>query len=187
MTQRVELVKKNVSKLLKQEVKVRSDGVLECQLEAGDLLKHLTTLRDNEKSKFKVLTDVFAVDYQAREARFDVVYMLLSVAFNSRMCCKVPLVEGRDIPSITSVFGAAGWFEREVFDMYGIKFDKHPDLRRILTDYGFSGHPMLKDFPLTGYDEVRYDIQKKQVVYQPVNLQQDFRNFDAISPWKGNK
>ncbi|ASI47580.1 MAG: NADH-quinone oxidoreductase subunit C [Anaplasma ovis] len=187
MTKSVELVRKNASKILKQEVEVRSDGVLECQLEARNLLERLTALRDNEKSKFKILTDIFAVDYQAREARFDVVYMLLSVVFNARMCCKVPLVEGRDIPSVTSVFGAAGWFEREVFDMYGIKFDKHPDLRRILTDYGFSGHPMLKDFPLTGYDEVRYDIQKKQVVYQPVNLQQDFRNFDATSPWKGDK
>ncbi len=187
MQQSVEHVTKHVGKILKREVAVRSDGVLECRLEAGDLLKCITTLRDDEKSKFKILTDIFAVDYQAREARFDVVYMLLSVAFNARICCKVPLVEGHNVPSVTSVFGAAGWFEREVFDMYGIVFDGHPDLRRILTDYGFTGHPMLKDFPLTGYDEVRYDLQKKQVVYQPVNLQQDFRNFDAISPWKGER
>ncbi|WP_396124685.1 NADH-quinone oxidoreductase subunit C [Anaplasma capra] len=183
----MEHVRKHVNKILKREVRIRDDGILECLLTAKDLSGCLTKLRDDEKSKFRVLTDIFAVDYQARKIRFEVLYMLLSLEFNVRMCCKVPLPEGDSVPSVTPIFGAAGWFEREVFDMYGILFEGHKDLRRILTDYGFSGHPMLKDFPLTGYDEVRYDLHKKQVVYQPVDLQQDFRNFDAISPWKGNK
>ena len=157
---------------------------LELNSNVNDIYSHVLFLRNDTKCKFHTLIDIFAIDYPSRPARFEVVYSLLSIINNIRIFCKVPLQENESIPSITNLFSAAGWFEREVFDMYGIIFANNPDLRRILTDYGFSGHPMLKDFPLTGYKEVRYDILKKEVTYESVNLQQDFRSFDFLSPWK---
>ncbi|AHX04551.1 NADH-quinone oxidoreductase subunit C [Ehrlichia japonica] len=163
---------------------VKDNITLELYSNAQDIYNHILFLRNDTKCKFHILIDIFAIDYPSRSARFEVVYSLLSIINNIRISCKVPLQENENIPSITNIFSAAGWFEREVFDMYGIIFANNPDLRRILTDYGFSGHPMLKDFPLTGYKEVRYDISKKEVAYEAVNLQQDFRSFDFLSPWK---
>ncbi|MEM7223997.1 MAG: NADH-quinone oxidoreductase subunit C [Pseudomonadota bacterium] len=149
------------------------------------LLKALTLLRDDQNCQFKLLMDVTAVDHPDREYRFEVIYNLLSLKQNQRIRVKLPLKEGEVAPSAVEVFSSAAWFEREVWDMYGVVFSDHPDLRRILTDYGFEGHPLRKDFPLTGYVEVRYDEEKKRVVYEPVKLTQEFRNFDFMSPWEG--
>jgi len=154
-------------------------------VEGADIVPVLTFLRDDPECEFKVLIDICGVDYPNRPRRFDVVYHLLSVAKNSRVRVKLEADETLPIPSVSSVFPAANWFEREAFDMYGILFANHPDLRRLLTDYGFSGHPMRKDFPLTGYVEVRYDDEQKRVVYEPVKLIQEFRDFDFLSPWEG--
>lgn len=145
----------------------------------------LAFLRDDAQCQFTQLVDVTAVDYPSRPERFDVVYNLLSISSNTRIRVKVSATEEDLVPTVTGVFGSAGWFEREVWDMYGIMFEGHPDLRRILTDYGFEGHPQRKDFPLTGYVELRYDEEQKRVVYEPVSLQQDFRKFDFLSPWEG--
>lgn len=142
-------------------------------------------LRDDKETRFEILVDVTAIDYPEREQRFDVVYTLLSLKQNHRIRVKISADEETLVPTITSIYSCAGWFEREVWDMYGIMFDGHPDLRRILTDYGFEGHPQRKDFPLTGYVELRYDEELKRVVYEPVKLTQDFRNFDYLSPWEG--
>ena len=166
---------------------VQDNITLELYSNVQNIYNHISFLRNDEKCKFHILIDIFAIDYPSRSARFEVVYLLLSIINNIRICCKVPLQENENIASITSIFSSAGWFEREVFDMYGIVFSNNPDLRRILTDYGFSGHPMLKDFPLTGYKEVRYNTLKKEVEYEPVNLQQDFRSFNFLSPWKESK
>ena len=141
--------------------------------------------RDSETLQFSQLIDVCGVDYLGRDPRFVVVYNLLSLVHNKRIRLKVDVEEGLPVPSACSVYSSANWWEREVFDMYGIPFEDHPDLRRILTDYGFEGYPMRKDFPLTGYVEVRYDLEKQQVVYEPVNLPQAFRTFDFESPWEG--
>lgn len=187
MSSYLEQAREHVCGVLCSDVVLRGDGVLECYLEAKNNVQHLKALRDDTRTKMRVLTDVFAVDYYSRVNRFEVVYMLLSIVNNVRLCCKVTLAEGEEIASVVSVFGAAGWFEREVYDMYGIEFSGHPDLRRILTDYGFSGHPMLKDFPLTGYEEIKYDPQKGRVAYKPVDLQQNFRYFNSMSPWKGSR
>lgn len=145
----------------------------------------LTFLRDNSRCQFKQLIDVFGADYPQRAERFEVVYNLLSVKYNRRILVKTRVDEKTKIPSVVKVFSAALWFEREVWDMYGVQFDKNPDLRRILTDYGFKGHPMRKDFPLTGHVEVRYDEMKQRVIYEPVKLEQEFRSFDFLSPWEG--
>jgi NADH-quinone oxidoreductase subunit C len=145
----------------------------------------LTFLRDDPKCDFRQLIDITAVDYPARPERFEVVYNLLSLRLNHRARIKVDASEDTLIPTTTRVYSAAGWFEREVWDMYGVMFDGHPDLRRILTDYGFEGHPQRKDFPLTGYVELRYDEELKRVAYEPVKLTQDFRRFDFMSPWEG--
>ena len=150
-----------------------------------DIVKVLTFLRDDVRCQFKILLDVCGVDYPEREQRFDVVYHLLSLTQNARIRVKVRTDEDTPVPSVTSVFNAANWWEREAWDLYGIFFSEHPDLRRILTDYGFEGHPLRKDFPLTGYVEVRYDDEQKRVVYEPVKLTQEFRNFDFLSPWEG--
>jgi NADH-quinone oxidoreductase subunit C len=147
------------------------------------ILNVLKTLRDDHK--FTQLIDVTAVDYPSRPERFEVVYNLLSMAKNLRARVKISASEETLVPTSTRLFSTAGWFEREVWDMYGILFEGHPDLRRILTDYGFEGHPQRKDFPLTGYVELRYDEEQKRVVYEPVKLTQDFRNFDYMSPWEG--
>jgi len=148
----------------------------------GDLMR---VLRDDPSLLFKVLIDVTAVDYPGRLERFEVVYQLLSTRHNRRVRVKVTTDETTAVQSVSSVFSSAGWYEREVWDLFGIYFADHPDLRRILTDYGFDGHPMRKDFPLTGYVEVRYDEDRKRVVYEPVRLKQEFRSFDFMSPWEG--
>jgi NADH-quinone oxidoreductase subunit C len=145
----------------------------------------LTALRDDARCQFACLIDICGVDYPGRERRFDVVYHLLSLTLNHRIRVKTETDETAPVPSAVGVWPAANWFEREAFDMYGILFSGHPDLRRILTDYGFQGHPLRKDFPLTGFVEVRYSEEAKRVVYEPVRLQQEFRNFDFLSPWEG--
>ena len=144
----------------------------------------LAFLRDDPKCLFQVLVDICGVDHPERAERFDVVYNLLSVKLDQRIRVKATADETSPVPSVTGLFSSAGWFEREAWDLYGIYFSDHPDLRRILTDYGFEGHPLRKDFPLTGYVEVRYDEDRKAVVYEPVKLTQDFRSFDFLSPWE---
>jgi NADH-quinone oxidoreductase subunit C len=149
------------------------------------IVRTLTFLRDDGNCLYKMLIDICGVDYPDRAERFEVVYNLLSLKHNRRIRLKVATNEDTPVPSVNSVYSAAGWFEREAWDLYGIFFSDHPDLRRILTDYGFEGHPMRKDFPLTGYVEVRYDTEQKRVVYEPVKLTQAFRSFDFLSPWEG--
>ena len=161
----------------------RGELALRCVRE--QLPAALKFLRDDANCLFKMLVDVTAVDRPEREERFDVVYNLLSLAHNQRVRVKVAAGEETPVPSAVACYSAAGWFEREVWDMFGVRFSGHPDLRRMLTDYGFEGHPLRKDFPLTGYVEVRYDEERKSVVYEPVSLVQDFRNFDFTSPWEG--
>lgn len=150
-----------------------------------NLLALLTALRDDEKCLFKQLVDIAGVDYPEREQRFDVVYQLLSFHHNARLRVKLATSELLPVPSTASLFSSAGWYEREAWDMYGILFSDNPDLRRILTDYGFDGHPQRKDFPLTGFVELRYDQEQKRVVYEPVKLNQAYRSFDYLSPWEG--
>ena len=149
------------------------------------IIEVLRFLRDDPLCRFEQLVDITAVDYPGREQRFDVVYHLLSLHRNQRIRIKLAVAEDDTVPSCVEVYAPANWFEREVFDMFGVVFSDHPDLRRILTDYGFQGHPFRKDFPLTGYVEVRYDDEQKRVVYEPVKLEQEFRNFDFLSPWEG--
>ncbi len=151
----------------------------------ADIVAVMRFLRDDRRCQFVCLIDVTAVDYPSREQRFDVVYHLLSPKLNLRIRVKVATDEDTALPSIISVFPGTDWFERETYDLYGIVFTGHPDMRRILTDYGFEGHPLRKDFPLTGFVEVRYDDELKRVVYEPVRLTQEFRNFDFLSPWEG--
>ncbi|MFI4951013.1 MAG: NADH-quinone oxidoreductase subunit C [Caulobacterales bacterium] len=151
---------------------------------ATRIVEALTNLRDNPDFRFSILVDVCGADYPEREKRFDVVYHLLSMVKNLRVRVKVQTDEDTAVPSVTSVFPSADWYEREAFDMYGVFFDGHPDLRRILTDYGFHGHPLRKDFPMTGYVEVRYDDELKRVVYEPVKSV-EWRNWDFLSPWEG--
>lgn len=160
-------------------------GELMVMVRPASITRVLTFLRDDSTCLFKVLIDVCGADYPEREARFDVVYTLLSMSQNQRVRVKLSVGEDEAVPTATTVYSAAGWCEREAWDMYGIYFADHPDLRRILTDYGFEGHPMRKDFPLTGRVEVRYDETQKRVVYDPVKLTQDFRSFDFLSPWEG--
>jgi NADH-quinone oxidoreductase subunit C len=151
------------------------------------LLGLLQFLRDDDACQFRTLVDICGADYPERAKRFDVVYHLLSMHTNQRIRVKVQADERTPVPSAINIWPAANWFEREAFDMYGIQFADHPDLRRILTDYGFTGYPLRKDFPLTGFSEVRYDEAQKRVVYEPVRLVQDFRKFDFMSPWEGAK
>jgi NADH-quinone oxidoreductase subunit C len=162
-------------------------GQLTVNAKAGDVVKLMTFLRDDSHCQMKVLTDLFGIDWPEREQRFDVVYNLLSMTHNQRVRVKIQTDERTPVLTMTTVYSAAGWFEREAWDMYGIMFDGNPDLRRLLTDYGFEGHPMRKDFPLTGYVELRYDDEQKRVVYEPVQLTQEFRSFDFESPWEGAK
>lgn len=150
-----------------------------------DVLRVLKFLRDDKECQFTILVDVCGADYPERPKRFDVVYNLLSMRQNNRVRVRIEAEEDELVPSVIDLFSTAGWFEREVWDMYGVPFAGNPDLRRILTDYGFEGHPQRKDFPLTGYVELRYDDEKKRVVYEPVKLTQDFRKFDFVSPWEG--
>jgi NADH-quinone oxidoreductase subunit C len=151
----------------------------------GSVVALLTFLRDNSRCLFNMLVDVCGVDYPEREQRFEVVYNLLSLPHNRRIRVKLGTDEATPVPSVASIYRTAGWFEREAWDLYGIFFSDHDDLRRLLTDYGFEGHPMRKDFPLTGYVEVRYDEEQKRVVYETVKLTQEFRSFDFLSPWEG--
>jgi NADH-quinone oxidoreductase subunit C len=153
----------------------------------ASLIKVLSFLRDDANCQFKQLMDVCGVDYPAEEKRYGVIYNLLSLTLNLRIRVKVFTDEETPVPTSTGLFSSANWFEREVWDMYGVYFSEHPDLRRILTDYGFEGHPLRKDFPLTGYVELRYDDEQKRVVYEPVKLIQDFRSFDFLSPWEGTQ
>lgn len=154
-------------------------------VERVSITRILAYLRDSDALQFSQLMDLCGVDYLGRSPRFDVVYNLLSLVHNNRIRVKVKVEEGVPVPSVTSLYSSANWWEREAFDLYGIPFDDHPDLRRILTDYGFEGHPLRKDFPLTGYVEVRYDEEQQKVVYEPVKLPQAFRTFDFESPWEG--
>lgn len=160
-------------------------GELTIEANAADIVAVLTFLRDDPECGFVCFTDICGADYPEREKRFDVVYHMLAPYKNRRIRVKVMTDEETPVPTAIPVFPAANWFEREVFDFYGVLFADHPDLRRILTDYGFSGHPLRKDFPLTGYVEVRYDDEAKRVVYEPVKLVQEFRTFDYLSPWEG--
>jgi NADH-quinone oxidoreductase subunit C len=160
------------------------NGELFVSARSETIVKVVTFLRDNVNCQFKVLLDVCGVDYPERDERFDVVYNLLSMTLNQRVRVKVRTDEKKPVPSVVSIFSSANWWEREAWDLLGIYFSGHPDLRRILTDYGFEGHPLRKDFPLSGYVEVRYDGEKKRVVYEPVKMAQDFRSFDFMSPWE---
>ena len=162
-----------------------ANGELVVHARMHTVVKLLTFLRDDSNCLFKVLLDITAVDRPEREERFEVVYILLSLSQNQRIKVKISVGEDVAVPTASKVFSAANWSERETWDMYGIYFSDHPDLRRILTDYGFEGHPLRKDFPLTGRVEVRYDETQKRVVYDPVKLTQDFRSFDFLSPWEG--
>jgi NADH-quinone oxidoreductase subunit C len=153
--------------------------------EAASIVQVLKVLRDDPRFRFVNFTDIAGADYIEREKRFDVVYHLLSPRHNHRVRVKVQTDEATPVPSVIEIFPAANWYEREAYDFYGILFSGHPDLRRILTDYGFEGYPLRKDFPLTGFVEVRYDDEQKRVVYEPVKLNQEFRNFDFLSPWEG--
>lgn len=169
-------------KLLSHKIQL---GELTLQVEAGSIVKVMTFLRDKPGFLFKQLIDICGADYPEREERFEVVYHLLSMKLNQRIRIKVRLKEGDALDSVINVYEGANWWEREVWDMYGIPFKGHPDLRRLLSDYTFEGYPLRKDFPLTGYVEVRYDDISKKVIYEPVKLQQAYRNFDYLSPWEG--
>ncbi len=164
-----------------------SFGQLYIDVNIEDIISTILFLKTNEKCKFKQLIDITAVDFPHKEKRFKIVYLLLSHENNSRVIIKTNIHEKEKVPSITKIFPSANWMEREIFDMYGISFKDHPDLRRILTDYGFEGYPLRKDFPLTGHTEVRYSEDKKKVIYEPVRLEQEYREFDAQSPWEGTK
>ena len=162
-------------------------GNLEIQINKESLLDVVIFLKKNSSTKFRQLIDITAVDYIGSENRFKMIYLFLSHEYNLRINITFSINENEVVNSLTKIFPSANWMEREVFDMYGIKFNDHPDLRRILTDYGFSGHPLRKDFPITGHSEVRYSEEKKKVVYEPVKLEQNYRNFDYSSPWEGTE
>jgi len=162
-------------------------GQLYLDIDAKDIISTILFLKTNDKCRFKQLIDITAVDFPNRESRFRIVYLFLSHENNLRIIVNTNIEDKEIVPSLTKIFPSANWMEREVFDMYGILFKDHPDLRRILTDYGFEGHPLRKDFPLTGHIEVRYSEDKKKVVSEPVKLDQEYRNFDFESPWEGTK
>jgi NADH-quinone oxidoreductase subunit C len=168
--------------LLKSEISL---GELSLTVKRENILQALRLLRDDPRFLMQQLMDICGADYPERLERFEIVYNLLSLRHNYRLRVKVTADETTAVPSVMSIYNAAAWFERETWDMYGVAFADNPDLRRILTDYGFEGHPLRKDFPLTGFVEVRYDDEQKRVVYEPVKLTQDFRNFDFLSPWEG--
>ena len=172
------------TKINKSEIK---HNQIYLETDKDDLIDVSLFLKTNSETKFRQLIDITVIDYPERNKRFDVVYLFLSHEFNQRLVLKYSISENEVIPSLTSIFPSANWMEREVFDMYGVSFKNHPDLRRILTDYGFEGHPLRKDFPLTGHSEVRYSEDEKKVISEPVKLEQNFRNFDYESPWEGTK
>jgi NADH-quinone oxidoreductase subunit C len=162
-----------------------ANGELTVTAAARDLIRVVTFLRDDERCQFWSLIDITAIDWPGREPRFDLVYHFLSPRRNLRVRLKIGVDEGMSVASVIDVYPGASWFERETYDLYGVLFTGHPDMRRLLTDYGFEGHPLRKDFPLTGFVEVRYDDEQKRVIYEPVRLTQEFRNFDFLSPWEG--
>ena len=172
------------TKIKKSEIRHQQ---LYLNIDTKDLIDVTLFIKNNEKTKFRQLIDITVVDHPENFQRFKVVYLFLSHQFNKRIILSYLINENEVIPSLTSIFPAANWMEREVFDMYGVKFKDHPDLRRILTDYGFEGHPLRKDFPLTGHTEVRYSEELKKVIKEPVKLEQNYRNFDYESPWEGTK
>ena len=182
---------KDLEKLINSELssKVKSSKIenneLLIETEENELLDVVQFLKSNEKCKFRQLIDIAGVDYPANEKRFELIYLFLSHEHNLRIKLLIKFQINQTIVSLTKIFPSANWMEREVFDMYGVKFKNHPDLRRILTDYGFKGHPLRKDFPLTGFNEVRYSEKDKKVIYEPVKLEQNYRNFDFESPWEG--
>ena len=183
----------NLEKKINSELttKINSSRInheqLEIQIDKESLLDVVIFLKKNNSTKFRQLIDITAVDYIGSENRFKMIYLFLSHEYNLRINITFNINENEVVNSLTKIFPSANWMEREVFDMYGIKFNDHPDLRRILTDYGFSGHPLRKDFPITGHSEVRYSEEKKKVVYEPVKLEQNYRNFDYSSPWEGTE
>ena len=183
----------NLEKKINSELttKINSSRInheqLEIQIDKESLLDVVIFLKKNNSTKFRQLIDITAVDYIGSENRFKMIYLLLSHEYNLRINITFSINENEVVNSLTKIFPSANWMEREVFDMYGIKFNDHPDLRRILTDYGFSGLPLRKDFPITGHSEVRYSEEKKKVVYEPVKLEQNYRNFDYSSPWEGTE
>jgi len=183
----------NLEKKINSELttKINSSRInhnqLEIQISKDKLLDVIIFLKKNNSTKFRQLIDITAVDYIGSENRFKMIYLLLSHEYNFRINITFFINENEFVNSLTKIFPSANWMEREVFDMYGIKFNDHPDLRRILTDYGFSGHPLRKDFPITGHLEVRYSEEKKKVIYEPVKLEQNYRNFDYSSPWEGTE
>ena len=187
MTENLRKLEKLVNSELTSKVKKSSIANEELLIEINDkdLIEVVQFLKSNEKCKFRQLIDIAGVDYPQEEKRFQLVYLFLSHENNNRIKISINFESNHSINSITKIFPSANWMEREVFDMYGIKFKNHPDLRRILTDYGFKGHPLRKDFPLTGFNEVRYSEKEKKVVYEPVKLEQNYRNFDFESPWEG--
>ena len=157
------------------------------KIDANDLLEVVLFLKNDLNTKFRQLVDITAVDYPEQTQRFKMVYLLLSHEFNNRITISFSINENEPVSTLTKIFPSSNWMEREVFDMYGVKFKDHPDLRRILTDYGFEGYPLRKDFPLTGHNEVRFSEDKKKVIYEPVKLEQDYRKFDFESPWEGTR
>ena len=183
----------NLEKLINSELasKIQSSNIdnkeLLIEVSDSDLINVIQFLKSNDLCKFRQLIDIAGIDYPENEKRFNLVYLLLSHEHNYRIKLLVQFDLNQTIPSITKIFPSANWMEREVFDMYGIKFKNHPDLRRILTDYNFKGHPLRKDFPLTGFNEVRYSEKEKKVIYEPVKLEQNYRNFDYESPWEGTE
>jgi len=183
----------NLEKIINSELatKIKNSKIkhkhVYISIDNENLLEVVLFLKNNNQTKFKQLIDITAVDYPEEQRRFKLVYLFLSHEFNSRILIDFFINEKEVVTSLTSVFPSSNWMEREVFDMYGIKFKDHPDLRRILTDYGFEGHPLRKDFPLTGHNEVRFSEDKKKVVYEPVKLEQNYRNFDYESPWEGTE
>ena len=172
------------TKIDKTEIKYQQ---LYIEINKDDLIGVVLFIKTNQDTKFRQLIDITVVDYPENNQRFEIVYLFLSHEFNQRIIVKYSISENEIIPSLTSIFPAANWMEREVFDMYGVSFKDHPDLRRILTDYGFDGHPLRKDFPLTGQTEVRYSEEQKKVISESVKLEQNYRNFDYESPWEGTK
>ena len=185
----LEVLEKKINSELTTKIKESKikHNQLYVTINSEDLLDVILLLKTNKNIKFRQLIDITAVDYPENKKRFKIVYLLLSHEFNQRIILSYFISENEKISSLTKIFPSANWMEREVFDMYGIKFNDHPDMRRILTDYGFEGHPLRKDFPLTGHNEVRYSEDEKKVIYEPVKLEQNYRNFDYESPWEGTK
>ena len=186
---KIEDLEKKINSELTTKIKESktSHNQLYILIDEDDLLDVVMLLKTNKNTKFRQLIDITAIDYPENQKRFKLVYLFLSHELNHRIVLSYFINETDQIPSLTNIFPSANWMEREIFDMYGIKFSNHPDLRRILTDYGFEGFPLRKDFPLTGHNEVRYSEDEKKVIYEPVKLEQNYRNFDYESPWEGTK